>query len=235
MPFKSENSSYRIPNTGSFVQGRADVDPGSDLERGVDMPWAGDPAGSYLYYDCSIGVMLDSGIVVHNRLPQLDNTPDTLSYTSMDSPDLDQVTNKGVNLKSNDKFIDIVQRMGHSRYWFRIWGQALRIGYKVPIPGIKSIGGIVAIPHDDNPQWAFNTICPGGNYGGIPLWRAQWSLWYTVATPPVSDTIPTANASAHIGSSTTLPDGVQVPFSQADSNAKPTQPPGFATTGKVRG
>lgn len=233
MPFKNNNLASGLGTTGKFIQGRSDIDPNQNLELGVSLPWASEPAGSYLYYDCAIGVILDSGIVVHNQLPQINNTPDTLASVQLDSFDLDKIRNRGVNLKSNDKFVDIVQRMAHSRYWFRLWGQAIRLGYQIPIPCIKTIGGIPAIPHDNNPQWAVNSICPSSNYGGIPLWRAQWSLWYTVAVPPNTNNIPVADPSAHITGNTNLVNSVQVPFSESDDNANTTGP-AFAVLGNIR-
>lgn len=211
-----------------------DVDNNSNLEQGVDIPWASDPAGSYVYYDCQVDTMLDSGIVVHNRLPGVNNAADSLSSVALDSTTMDQITNMGVNLKCNDQYQDIVQRMGHARYWFRLWGQALRIGYKVPIPGIRTIGGVPAIPYDKNPQWAFNRITPGANFGGLILWHASWSLWYTTASPPVNNTIPVADPSAHILGTAKVPSGIQAPFSVADDDATNTQPTptGFIATGK---
>lgn len=198
----------------------ADTDRNENLERGVTIPWASDPAGSYVYYDCTVGVMLDSGIVVHNRLPQVDRTADTLSSVYFDAQDLDTVKDLGVNLRCQDQYTDIMQRMGHARYWFRIWGQALRVGYKVPIPGIRLIGGVAAIPYDKNPQWAFNRIFPGGNYSGVILWHAVWSLWYTTLVPPYTNYIPSADPSAHISGDQQPPvGGIQAPFSSADDNA----------------
>lgn len=205
-----------------FARANKDVDVPN--EDGVLVPWASDKAASYVYYDCAVGVMLDSGIVVHNRLPQVNRTADTLASATLDDPNLDQLSGFGVNLKCLDQYQDIVQRMGHSRYWFRLWGQALRIGYQVPIPGIKTIGGVPAIPYDNNPQWAYNTIAPGGNYSGVILWRAQWSLWYTTAVPPINQTIPVANPGAHITGAVIPPEGMQAPYTLADDNA------GVATT-----
>ncbi len=175
--------------------------------------------------------MLDSGIVVHNRLPQVDRVPDSLSSTFLDASDLETIKDSGVNLKCNDQYQDIAQRMGHARYWFRIWGQALRVGYKVPIPGIKEIGGVPAIPFDENPQWAFNRIFPMGSYGGVILWHAAWSLWYTTLVPPKSQKIPAADPSAHITGDVRLPSaGIPAAYSQADSEAQPSNPIPTGTT-----
>lgn len=189
------------------------------LERGVELPWMSEPAASYVYYDCAVGVMLDSGIAVHHRLPQINRTADTLGAVDFDASNLDQITDQGVNLASQDQYSDIVQRMGHSRYWFRLWGIAIRIGYKVPIPRLKTIGGVAAVPYDKNPQWAFNKIAPGGNYGGVILWVAQWSLWYTTAQQPTSNTIPAADPSAHISGTSAPPEQLQAPWSQADDSS----------------
>ena len=91
--------------------------------------------------------------------------------------------------------------------------------------GIQTIGGVPAIPYDKNPQWAFNRIAPGGNYGGVILWHAKWSLWYTTAVPPTSQTIPAADPSAHISSVVLPPSVIQAPFTAPDSNAVTSAPP----------
>jgi hypothetical protein len=213
---------FKIPSVGV---GDTDVDNDTVVEDGVLIPWSSDPQSSWMYFDCTVGIMLDSGIVVHNRLPQINRTPDTLASITLDASNLETVTDLGVNLKCNDQYQDIMQRMGHARYWFRIWGQALRVGYQVPIPGIKTIGGVAAIPYDKNPQWAYNRIAPGGNFSGVPLWHAVWSLWYTTIVPTVSNTYPIADPSAHMTGSVTLPQGMQAPFTNADDNAVRVAPP----------
>lgn len=224
MPFKDNNLAAGLPKNSKITVGRTNVDSDSTVEDGWLLPWPADPAGSYVYYECAIEVMLDDGIAIHNRLPQVDNAPDTLASTFIENLDQDKITNKGVNLISKDRYTDIVQRMAHSRYWFRLWGRALRVGYKIPIPSIKTIGGVAAVQHNRDPQWAYNRISPGGNYGGIPLWMAQWSLWYTTIAPPTSQEIPVVDPGAHITGTTPLPSvaGIQAPFSQADDNAQPT-------------
>jgi hypothetical protein len=219
VPFKNTNVALGLSAKGPFQVGRNDVDPGTVAEKGVLIPWASDPASSWCYFDCAIGTMLDSGIVVHNRLPQVNKGFDTIAMSALDDPKLDVFKGNGVNLTCKDQYTDIVQRMGHARYWFRIWGQALRFGYQIPIPGIKTIGGVPAIPYDRNPQWGYNTIAPGANYSGVILWYAQWSLWYTTSVPPVNDTVPASDPAAHIVGTATLPTGMQAPFSQPDSDA----------------
>ncbi len=226
MAFQNTNTVLGLPESDKFQAGISDLDKGEVIEQGALLPWPSDPLVSWVYYDCTVGVMLDSGIVVHNRLPQVNNTPDSLASCFLDDPNLETLTG-GVNLKSRDQYADIVQRMGHSRYWFRLWGQALRVGLQIPIPAIKTIGGVSAVPYDRNPQWAFNRIFPHGNYAGVILWHAAWSLWYTTAAPPRSDVFPMANPAAHISSTSVGPDalGIQAPFSQPDDDAVKSGPP----------
>jgi hypothetical protein len=192
---------------------------GTLVSNGVLLPWPSDPASSWVYYDCAIGSMLDSGIVVHNRLPQVNNTPDSLGSRYFDDPNMAGEVNSGVNLKCSDQYTDIVQRMGHARYWFRLWGRAMRVGYQIPIPALRSVGGVSVVPYDKNPQWAYNKIAPNGNYGGVVLWMAEWSLWYTTASPPTSNTIPVNNPGALLPSAPTLPAGIQAPYSPGSSTA----------------
>lgn len=208
MPFKIDTKPLNNIDSGATV-----------IEQGLTIPWTGDPLTSWVYYDCFISAMLDSGMVVHNHLPQVDRTADTLASCFLNDPKLDTITVGGVNLTCRDQYADIVQRMGHSRYWFRLSGEALRFGHKIPIPGIKTIGGVPAIPYDMNPQWAFCKIAPGGNYSGVILWHAQWSLWYTTALPPTKNDLPVVDLAAHISGDTPLPKSLQVPFSVPDDNA----------------
>lgn len=155
------------------------------------------PSGraNWVYYDVTLGCLLDSGMAVHRQLPRHETDWDTLASCDIADPSIDILTGRGVNLRSNDRFQDTVQRMAHSRYWFKLWGQAMRIGEQVPIPGLRSIAGSDAIPHDENPQWAYNKIV--GNYSGQVLWYAQWSLWYTLVEPPRKPQAPLQNLAQH--------------------------------------
>lgn len=220
MPFQDNNTAVGIPPTSPIEQGISNFDDNLLVEDGILIPSVPDPVGSYVYYDCTVGVMLDSGMVVYNRLPQVNNAADTIAAALFSSPNLDQITGPGVNITCQDQYQDILQRMGHARYWFRLWGQALRIGYQVPIPAIKTVGGVPVVPYDKNPQWGFNRIFPGGNYGGLILWHAQWSLWYTTLVPPVNQSIPAADLQGHVlGTQQQPQDGIQSPWSQADDEA----------------
>lgn len=236
MPFINENILKGLPVNSPYQAGVSDVDtPNPVIETGEFLPWPSDPASSWVYFECAVGTILDNGIVVHNRLPQVNNRYDTLAATNIDDPNFANMTSTGVNLNCSDQYTDIIQRMGHSRYWFRLWGQALRVGHKVPIPGLKSIGGVQAIPYDKNPQWAFNRIFPGGNYSGVILWHAAWSLWYTTAVPPTTQYIPTLEPAAHINGDISLPSNIQSPYSQPDDNSVLSTPNITAPSNQGRG
>lgn len=226
MPFKlfqDENEANKLPKGGQFQVGKSDYDNGKQVEKGILLPAMTDPAASWVYYDIALSCVLDSGIVTHRRLPSVDNTADTLAFCDIDDPDIDKLTGRGVNLLSNDRFADVVQRMAHSQYWFRLYGQALRAGHQIPIPGLKKVCGIDAVPHDDVPQFAYNKIV--GNYSGIVLWHAVWSMWYTISEPPAKQQTPPQNIGQHIDENAKIPSGVQVPISQQDDEAKSIQPP----------
>ncbi len=223
--FQNENLANGLPPSGQFQAGVSDVDTnGTSVESGILLPWMSDPDASWMYYDIAVLCVLDSGIVVHRRLPSFDGYNDALASCSITDGNISSLTGLGVNLKSNDKFDDIVQRMAHSQYWFCLFGEAMRVGYQVPIPGLlKMSDGNEFIPHDENPQRAYNKIV--GNYSGVPLWYAQWSSWYTLASPPKVQLLPPANLAAHITADVTLPtDGMQAPFSQPDDAAQLNDP-----------
>lgn len=229
MPTQNANVTYGITAKNNYQVGISDVDDGTVLENNIQIPVLGSSDRTWLYFECVVEVMLDSGIVVHNTLPQVDRTADTLASGYMNDMSFDDIDG-GVNLKSGDQYKDIIQRMGHSRYWFRLRGRALRVGKKVPIPGIKTIGGVPAIPHDNNPQWAYNAIAPGGNFSGNILWKAAWSLWYTTAVPPVSQDIPLLDPAARTSTEAQKFGLIQAPFSQPDDNAVKFTPLGVVKT-----
>lgn len=226
MPIFRENQLYGLSASDQFQVGVSDLDDGQVTDKGMLLPWPSDPRTTWVYYDCTVGVMLDSGMVIHSHLPQVNNLPDTLASCDFDDPRLDSVRDVGVNLKCQDQYADILQRVGHARYWFRLWGQALRVGLQVPIPGLKTVGGVPTVPYDKNPQWAFNRIFPGGNFGGFPLWHAQWSLWYSTLTPPKTNYVPSTDPVAKVSTRVSLPDpkGIQVPFSRPDDNSSLVSP-----------
>ncbi len=216
---KNENAVVGLKSS-TVKAGISDADTlGSNVESGVFLPFPSDPQATWMYYDCTLSSYLDSGIVVHNRLPQVNNAFDTLASCDIAVPTIDSLKGLGVNLLSNDAYTDIVQRMAHSRYWFRLWGQAVRVGLQVPIPAAVKLGdGTKLIPHDENPQHGYNRLA--GNWSGFPVYHAVWSLWYTTLTPPKVKVAPVApNLAAHIGDVSKLPTSVQSPFSQPDDES----------------
>ncbi len=225
--FENENAANGIPPKSQYQTGISDLDPtGAPVEQGILLPFAGDAQATWNYYDCSCICYLDSGIVVHRLLPQSDPEPDSLGSYDVAASAPDKLTGMGVNLKSNDSFADVVQRMAHSRYWFNLVGKAIRVGQQIPIPKLVSIGGQTAVPDDERPQMGYNYIA--GNWSGQVIYAAVWSLWYTIATPPTtSKAFVPPNLAAHAGEDDDVGKGPQAPFSQPDDEAVESAPSGL--------
>lgn len=241
MPFISEREAQNANR--DYEPGISHSDDSNFLEQGVLFPWLVDPEVSWLEYQCFVECHLDSGVVTHRPLPQstLRTRPgsppipdaDTLSTFNVYDPKMGSsgvpgnnnlnTRTLGVNLKSKDDFEDVPQRMAHSIYRFCLKGHAIRVGYQIPIPRLESIGGIPAVPDDDPPQRASNRLV--GNNSGIPIYMAQWELWYTVAVPPKEAALPPPNLAEHIRADRAVPDGIQVPVSLPDDNTTRLPPP----------
>lgn len=221
MPFVNENVAEGLPRDAAYQVGVSNVyPPSTPIETGVKIPTPLDRA-NWVYYDIALECMLDSGIVVHRRLPQVDNTYDTLASCDISESNVDLLKGLGVNLKSNDTFQDVVQRMAHSQYFFRLHGRAARLGDQIPIPSLKYIAGVTAIPYDNEKQFAYNKIA--GNYGGQVLWKAEWSLWYTLASAPKAQQTTPQNLNLHIDA-TSRDEGMQAPLSLPDDNSVSSRP-----------
>jgi hypothetical protein len=201
---------------GNVLAGVSNIDNGSKNEIGYKLPWVKEPTQTWIDYDCSIEVFLDAGMALHKSLPQTATEADTLGSVVVSPLDInmDGSTN-GVNLSSNGNYTDTVQRMATSTYVFRLRGFGLRIGYQIPIPRLVKVAGINATPAER--QWAYNKAF--ANFGGIPVFVAEWDLWYYVSVPPKEAQLPPPNLAEHIRADAVLPDGVQVPVSQPDPNA----------------
>ena len=207
----------------------ADIDVfGENPESQISLPWSiENPQATYLLYECWIETTLDAGFALHKTLPQdFDNT-DTLASGFIDDPDLD-LNVEGVNLFSASSGVDTIQRMSTSTYLFRLRGYAMRVGYQIPIPGVKSIGGQTPVPGEK--QWAYNRII--GNFSGIPLWGAEWDLEYITAKSPQVSANDMGNAAqgavppnlaAHIRGDVQLPDTIALPWTNPDQNAVPAR------------
>lgn len=220
-PWYNENALAGLsPNPNSFIQaGISNTDSPTDHPEDVlTLPWLIDPVASWLAYTCTLETHLDAGIALHRPLPQRSGQTDrvdTLTSSYVDDYDADTTVDRGVNTISTGKFTDVVQRMAPSLYRFCLRGWGLRMGYQIPIPGLRSVAGVDATPAER--QMAFNEII--ANYSGIPLWYAQWELWYYVTVPPTVNVLPPPNVAEHIRADVELPMGLPVPQGVSDYNA----------------
>lgn len=193
-------------------------------EDNLNLPWALDGEASYIDYRCWTEVRLDPGMVLHKALPQNKIAADTLaSVTFSDrdiSPTFDTVIDQGVNVKPKADLGNVVQRMASSEFVFVLKGWGLRAGYRIPIPGLVSVGAAKAVPK--NPQWAYN--CVVGNFSGIPTFFATWELHYIVDAPlgqSAKEPIP-PNPALHIRPDAALPTAILVSRAPTDQRATMT-------------
>ena len=139
----------------------------------------------------------------------------------------------GVNTVSNNIYNDIAQRMATSTYRFVLKGYGLRAGYQIPVPALKTVAGVTAIP--DEVQWSSGNVIVG-NLGGIPVYRCSWELHYFVIAPPKAQQLSPPNVADGISADDELPDEIQVPYSPKDLQSVPAivappKPPGFFVGG----
>jgi hypothetical protein len=220
--FTNENTEHNLAARSNFKVAIDRIDPGgNNFERGITLPWILDKRATWQYYDCWIEEYLDAGMVVHRQLPQSNYTPDSLGNVNVYDGQLDVNTALGVNTKSNGSYTDTVQRMANSRYWFCLKGTAIRVGYQVPIPNlVGNLAGAVAVPMpmtDQPEQFAYNKVV--ANYCGIPVFLAEWQLWYTLAAAPSKQVVPPPNLAAHIRADAELPTSMQVPMTFPDRDS----------------
>lgn len=216
-----ENVAAGLSPTAKFQVGISNVDTaGIDVEKNWYLPYIVDPELSWLEYSCRIEAILDAGIVLHKILPQSDDPIDTLANGWVDDAAFAKIRDTE-NLKSKGDYEDFIQRMASSNYRFRVHGYGVRACYPVPVPGLRTVAGIEAVP--DKRQWSRgNEIIANG--GGIPIYFNRWELWYMLATPPKKNQPAPRNLAQQIGSDETLPPGIAVPLSQPDYNAQTSGP-----------
>lgn len=222
MPFKlflDENTAAGLtPGLNGAQSGVNNADPGTQHpENNIGFPWMMDKASSWMAYRCWVECELDAGMALHKPLPQQSQPVDTLASIFTTDPTADTNTS-GANFKSKGAYTDVVQRMATSTYIFRLRGMALRIGYRIPIPGLKSVAGVIPVPAAKQMVRDSEVV---GNFSGVPLFYSEWDLWYYVTSPPKSENVPPPNMAAHIRGDAELPadDGIAVPISRPDFNA----------------
>lgn len=233
--FLDENKANGLPEgtKGAVQAGVTDQDDGKVIEKGFTLPYAIDPAVTYLDYQCWPVTELDPGLALHRPLPQHAAPADTLASAFVDDPAGLAASKDGTNIDCKDTFADVIQRVATSEYRFAIAGRAWRLGLPPTIPGVRFVrgkGGTRLAVTPDRPQRVLGPRLVG-NYGGVPVFYSAWELWYTVSRPPAGQVVAPPNLLAGIRGDQVLPDAVQPPYGTTDQNARKQKLSGFITGG----
>ena len=197
-----------------------------------------DPVQSFLIYQCEILPELDPGTILHKPLPQTAQPVDTLGvYNVTDGKAGEQFSSPvNINLKSNWTQADIVQQAATPTYMFCLKGHGLRVAYPVPIPNLENnaLGGTLIIPANPHKIKANRIVA---NFNGLPVWYAEWELWYYCPVPPqMSKNVGTTaapNLAEKLDGTAPLPEKIQEPVSQPEQVMTNANWPEFA--GKIPG
>jgi hypothetical protein len=182
--------------------------------QAATLSWLKHPEATYINYGCRIECLLDPGTALHKPLPQSAQPYDTLGTYDVAAVDTDLIVT-GENLRSAGSYRDVVQRMATSTYRFLLTGFGVRVGFPIPVPSLKTVAGVPAIPAN---QWVQgNQVI--GNLCGIPVFNNAWRLWYYVTAPPARAQVPPPNLADRIAADVTLPDVLSVPVAPNDYNA----------------
>lgn len=78
--------------------------------------------------------------------------------------------------------MDLIQQVGSPSYNLRLEGRAARIGYPIPTPRVKSVGGIpLTQAHQDVQQQQAATV------SGLPIYTSTWVIDYILPDDPQGD------------------------------------------------
>lgn len=92
---------------------------------------------------------------------------------------------------------DVLQVGGAPRYGAMLVGNAMRAGYPIPRPALKTIGG--QTPTEEFSRFACKIV---GNYFGVPVYAAKWAIGYALPSAP-GVVNPEPNLEGSFGESTT--------------------------------
>lgn len=137
---------------------------------------------SWVYFDSSLRLIERNRVAVHDLLP----TEDPIRFDVPGSPQtntLSTVRNfqkvDGAKLESvpapRPQNAAVIQSLGSPSIYLEFTGTAARLGYKVAIPRVISIGGIEVTQLSADVQDGILA-----NAGGVPLHWARWTILYAL-------------------------------------------------------
>lgn len=209
------DESHRVSRGAELRREGVDPDSGQSPDESVRMQGLPSPEASWLNYEIDFITELDPGIALHKALPQSNDLTDTLASVDVFGAKSESHTTYGVNTVSKSTGSDVLQRMATSTYRVALRGFGVRLGYKVPVPGLLSFGGSAVSPAKQV------VIGPRivANYSGVPVYLTAWLLWYDVPAPPRQQQTAPPNLAAHIGDISSPPRTIGVPISESEAPA----------------
>jgi hypothetical protein len=138
-----------------------------------------DPSASWLYYANRLELVMKGNVVRHRPLgARGGNTDPGPDATGGSTTDLGSAQG---NLASTIQNVipDTFQRPGSAAYKVRMIGRAMRVGFRIPVPQLVSVGGVpVELAYDVSSEEVL------GSAGGIPIFGSRWRREYLLATAP---------------------------------------------------
>jgi len=187
-----------------------DPDNGQTPETRFVMAAIPDPRASWLEYENTLIVDLDTGMVVHKSLPQENYDVDDLGTVDAYATSMPAYKSPtgGMNTISESGQSDFAQRAATSTFTIKLRGYAKRAGYQVPVPKLVSFGGVTPTllrQRVTSPE-------PVANYSGIPIFARAWEMTYQLTAPPTSQQLAPQNPAQRIAANT-KPTRVMAPVS----------------------
>lgn len=137
-------------------------------------------ANSFVSYSQRMEVVQTSNTVRHNVVKDV---PQTSAQSGSPGADNGYQVDNTFNENQQDTGLHTTQVRGPSTAILRIKGSAVRVGYKVPIPKVTSVGGTTPVVRGVT---AAQEVI-GKSLWGTPIYAAKWSIDLILPSVPTGD------------------------------------------------
>ncbi len=197
----ANSSTQQLSTLGSPPPGKGNQPDGNLFEATLKTILRNlDPENSWTEYQIEVVEEEYSNVVRHKPSPAIDRTLSTgdpfgnpskgprplpdgvlgpVPIGQKASAADDAVGAIGAPSKNGPNPPDYFQRAATPTRRIALQGFAVRVGYRVPVPRIVSVGGIAAV---EEYRWAAEKVI--SSIGDIPVFRTAWQIWYMLADAP---------------------------------------------------